>query len=255
MKAGQRWQSPHYRRGCWVEAHHRSNGVHVKRHWRNGHNVSGHYSLIPEYDNPDHEPTERTRPRSILVDSGLNNAPLIIALENAGIGRAITRAPKTRPCAQARLLAVSWTLDCHQTRITGIPVVTGMVNLPPEVDDLTLEMLISDPEDDQGAEAMTVDAPCFANADGTITVVRGAQVDPERVNRALKATGSETSLDDRNRVRELLGHTNPELTLQQALADTFRETAFPDLPISQRVTVPMPGSGYTITVEREPQET
>ena len=180
---------------------------------------------------------------------------MIIALENTGLGRAITRAPKTRPCAQAALLAVSWTLGRHRTRIAGIPVATGMVNLPLEVDDLTLEMQISDPEDDDRVDTMTLDAPCFTNADGSITVVRGAQADPEQVNRALRATGSETSLDDRNRVRQRLGHDNPELTLQQALADTFRETAFPNLPISQRVTIPMPGSGYTITVEPDLRET
>lgn len=250
MNATQRWQPPHFRRGCWVESHRRSNGAMVKRHWRNGHHVAGHFAITPDTTrSQSHSPTlKRSRPEPILVSPGPNNATVAIALETAGMGRAISRPRGKQSALTATLAAVRWTDNGVQRRVEGLTVATGLVSLPPEVDAVTLDLTVSDP--DGTIKTTAIPSPCFINADASITLVKEAQVDSELVNRALALTGAASDLRARNRVRQRLGRNNAESTMQRALADAMREAELPDLPLTQQVTIALPEAGYTVTVER-----
>lgn len=254
MPSSKRWQPPHFRRGCWVESYTRSNGSVVKRHWRNGHHVSGHFSLAATVNgNVMRTPTKRkSRPVPIAIQPSANNAAVAIALESAGLGRATTRIRKTKPGPEARLQAVSWTRGGETQRIDGLTAGTGMANLPQEVDSITLEILLTKP--DAECETVSLPAPCFANADGSLSLVGGACFNPELLNRALSLMDAAGDVKQRNVVRQRLGNFNPEQVMQDALADTFQDLPLPQLPIKHRVSVALPGVGYTVTVEPYPAE-
>ena len=247
MTPTKRWQPPHFRRGCWVESYRRSNGVAVKRHWRNGHHVAGHFSLSSGAERA--QPSiRRARPPAMLVPPTPNHAAVAIALEAAGLGRATTRSRRATVQSTATLQGVSWKDAGEERTIDGITAAAGIINLPPEVDAITIQIRIAKP--DGVSETVPLFTPCFANADGTITVVRGARIEPELVNRVLAQMDQRSDLRQRNRVRQRLGQERPEQSMQEALADTFDAAPLPDLPITQRVSIALPDAGYTVTVER-----
>ena len=250
MSKAKRWQPTHFRRGCWVESYRRSNGATVKRHWRNGHHVTGHFSFSAGASNQRSETgrSRQPRPQPIVVTPVANHAAVAIALEAAGRGRAVTRRPRNAALPQATLAAVSWTKDGQERRIEGITAAVGLASLPPETDTITLQIRLEQP--DGANEIITLDAPCFMNADGSLTVTPNARVNPELVNHALSRMGAGNDVKQRNRVRQRLGNSNPEQAMQHALADTFTDLPLPDLPITQQVSIALPDAGYTITVER-----
>ena len=289
MNATQKWMPQHWRSGCWVSAHTRSNGAKVSRHWRSGSQVQGHYCALGQRDQPpprrkpqDPAGARRHRtlwPRSprtglpvpednptlaITLPPGLNNAAAALALAETGQYTIWPRPPAgPEPWARARLVSVTWT-DPQDTQHWAGELTTGTdsVILPEQVRRITLEIAITPP---QGPErSFQVDTGVFFNADRTITTVPGSSLSPEEAIRLLQRleqhqaghhpqqTDTGRTARRNNRVRELLGAPNPERAVQQAMAEAIRVIPPPALSITRPLTIPCPGTGYRITVEPDP---
>ena len=187
----------------------------VKRHWRNGHHVSGHFATLDEPGSGKRDTTPRRRRRRtpVAVAPSSNNVAVAIAIENAGFGKVVTGGSENKRTVSATLGAVRWFKDGEGKRIDGLTAGVGMANLPCEVDTIILDIILQKP--DGSLETIRAPAPCFANADGSMSFASGPPINTETVNRALSMIKGPTDLTSRNRIRQRLGRSNPERAMQR----------------------------------------
>ncbi len=263
-----KWTPLHWRHGCWVNAHTRSNGAAVKRHWRAGSNVRGHYSA----NNPDQfrqpgnarsgvpkarriawpRPAKPNHATPIVVPPSLNNAALALALARNPSYQVQPQPQGDRPHGLAALVAVIYTdADGQRNLQSGLTTAMGAVTIPDHALQITLECSIEMP----GAQTaiLRLDTPVFFNADQTVATAHGHQVNPEQVNRILERLTPASQepaarARQRNAVRQSLGANDPEQAVRHAITDILTLAAPPDLNLTQPVTIPCPGTGYAITV-------
>ena len=251
------WTTTHFRNGCWVESYLRSNGTRVKRHWRSGGNVSGHFFNSTQFSNqspgrhlPQPPKSQHRRTPAILVDPSNNTAAMAVVLELNHIGRVRHRPHKTIPTPKAKLSAVIYrdAVGVLHT-IADIPVATSMVNIPTEITAITLDFTITATNGDQFS--YRIDSPVFFNADGEVIHVPGTEVDPELANRILDRINDRASeltvARRRNTIRARLGRHNPEKAVSQAAADMLKLNPMPEVNLTQAITIPVPGTNYTVT--------
>lgn len=266
----EKWTPIHWRHGCWVNAHTRSNGATVKRHWRSGANVRGHYSA----NNPDPmkppgsarssvprapriawpRPAKPNHATPIVVPPSLNNAALALALARNPSYQVQPQPQGDRPHGLATLVAVIYTDANNQRHLqSGLTTAMAAVTIPDQTRQITLECSIALP--DQETHILRLDTPLFFNADETVATIHGHghQINPEQVNRILerlKPASREpaASARRRNSVRQSLGANDPEQAVRHAITDILALAPPPDLNLTQPVTIPCPGTGYAITV-------
>ena len=250
------WIKPHYRDGCWVEAHHRANGTFVKRHWRNGSNVVGHYM-----SNDSHQPYEghhaNAQPRKLqnsptyIIEPTDNLIALAIALEHHNIARVRQKPNKKAQYPKAYLNAVTYRDEAgDQHRIDGIPVATSFINLPPEVNNITMNATVTFPDGQNYHYCF--DTPVFFNADGSISQIPDADVDPDMANQILdRITGQTSELTvarRRNHVRQRLGLHNPERAVSQAVHEMLHLNPLPQLNLEREFSIQVPSTNYSVVL-------
>ena len=250
------WTSPHYRNGCWVEAHLRSNGAQVKRHYRNGSNVVGHY--MSNDSPPPHEahyanvqPQKRHKSPTCVIEPTDNLVALAIALEHHNIARVRQKTNKKTESPKAFLNAVTYRDEADTPhRIVGIPVATSFINLPPEVNKITMDATIASPDGQKAHYCF--DTPVFFNADGSISQVQDTDVDPDMANQILdritRQTSELTVARRRNRVRQHLGLHNPERAVSQAVHEMLRLNPLPQLDLKRELSIPVPSTNYSVVL-------
>ncbi len=252
------WTRPHYRNGCWVEAHRRSNGVQVKRHWRQGSNVIGHYMntstphLQSRHDvDSTPQPQKRHKSPTCVIEPTDNLVALAIALEHHNIARVRQKQNKKVQSPIAFLNAVTYQDEAGtQHRINGIPVFTSFINLPPEVNNITMDATVSFP-DGQNSH-YRLDTPVFFNADGSISQVSDTDIDPDLANRILdRITGQTSELTvarRRNHIRQRLGLYNPERAVSQAIHEMLRLNPLPQLDLQRELSIIVPNTNYSVVL-------
>ncbi len=252
------WTSPHYRNGCWVEAHHRSNGTAVKRHWRKGSNVVGHY-MSTDAPQPHRrhnagsapKPTKRRHSPTVVIEPTDNLVALAIAFEHQQIAQVRQKTNRKKPSPKAFLNAVFYQDDDGvQHRIDGIPVATSFINLPPEVNTITMDATVKFP--DGQSTHYRLDTPVFFNADGSISQVSNADIDPDMANRILERLKGQTSelkvARRRNNVRQHLGRHNPERAVSQAVHEMLSLNPLPQLDLEREFSIPVPSTNYSVVL-------
>ena len=249
------WIDPHYRNGCWVKAHRRDNGTLVKGHRRNGGNVIGHYTTQGEHHQRQHDadaetPTPRRMLPTLWVEPTANMANVALALEASRIARIRPRTNRRARHANAQLRAVIYRDNTGQRhRITGLPVTFSNIDLPPVIESVTLEIDAAMPN---GHRRYRIDTPVFCNSDGSVSTTNAEQLDPKVVNNALDRTTGNTmemkAAKRRNQIRQRLGTSDPERAISQAMHDIMQLNPPPSLELRRELTIPVPGTSYTIIV-------
>ena len=262
MTTTRKWTPLHYRNGCWVESYHRSNGSTVKRHYRAGGAVKGHFAVV----NPDLQPsiapvdsnaphqtvTRRTPPPQTVIHLSRNTATLAYCISQYGIGRPIRHTPRKNPSPTAYLNAVSYVdVGGHRHTVDSITAATNSVNVPTLCRQITLHVTLN--QHDSPHSEYRFDTEFFFNADGTIATIHNATADPEVANHFLERFTPDISDDAarirrRNQMRELTGSQNPDKAIFQATTDILKASPLPVLTPTRDITISVPGADYTIVI-------
>ena len=214
----------------------------------------------------------------LVLHPSANNAALALALDQMGPYRVWPKSPpdRTRPDAPgtytiraqtgfARLTSVTWENPNATTQHAGeLTLAANALTLPRKVKQISMTATITHP--DGRNRELTLETPIFFNADGTISTVPAASVDPEDAVRMIKAleqkngdplpkspgTDQAQAARIHNQVREQLGNPNPERHVRQAMVDTVRLIPPPALNIEKSITIPCPNTSYVITISPAP---
>ena len=251
MATGNKWLPEHYRRGCWVGPYQRRDGTEIKRHWRAGSTVRGHFAAaVPGTPNRKPKPRPAT---PVAVNPGPNSASLTLALRRQGLYRPAPRQSKRNAIPEISLKRVSWTANCGARReIFSLPLEMGLARLPETAQSISLEADIAFP----GGETTPVilKADVFINPDHTICVTPDAVATPREISRAIRrispaaTENSPAGIKFRNEVRKKLGKGNPEQAMQDAAGDMLKLTPLPRLDLTRPVTVTDPNTGLLVTI-------
>ena len=253
MSAGSKWTPPHWRRGCWVAEHTRTDGAKVRGHWRAGAQVRGHYCiqpLMPTGPRPGQnrlEEQERRRTKTpVIIPATANHAAVAEAL-----GRTGHWAPARKggtATARAELVAVLW----RQGALRGNEYRNGTeATIPETADQVTLDIALT--KDALPHARYRIDTEVFVNGDGTVAMTAACQKTPEQVARLAERYGNE-KLDRagvanrRNQFRERLGRRDPEQAVALALRDILDAVPLPALPLTKEVAVADREGRYLVTV-------
>lgn len=262
MSSTRKWTPQHYREGCWVESYRRSNGSVVKRHWRAGGSVKGHFTNVnPRDPNSAHSPTPQTptapptrsRPPNVIVHASRNNAALAYVIANSRLGRPVREPNRRSESPTAYITAVSHRdLDGRSFTTGSITAATGSVNLPPICRQITLHVDVH--HKNQVAATYRIDAPFFTNSDGSISTVAGQNADPELANHFLERFSAAppddlAAIKRRNSTRQLLGRSNPDRSVFLAARDALLAAELPTLAPTREITVEIPDAPYTIVIK------
>ena len=251
MATGNKWLPEHYRRGCWVGPYRRRDGTEIKRHWRAGSTVRGHFAAAAP-GTPNHKPRPRSA-KPIALNPSPNSASLALALHRQGRYRPAPRQPKGNAIPEISLNRVSWTTDCGARReIAGLPLKMGLARLPETAQSISLEAGIAFP----GGETTSIilEADVFINPDHTICVTPEAVATPREISQAVRRVSpaatenSPAGVKFRNEVRKKLGAGNPEQAMQDAAGDMLKLAPLPQLDLTRPVTVTDPNTGLLVTI-------
>ena len=208
----------------------------------------------------------------LVLQPSANNAALAIALDQLGPYRVWPNPPRntnhtgqiTVNAGFARMNSVTWTNTDDTTGFAGeLTLAANRLTIPPRVRKITLKATVTHPGSTN--RELLLDTPIFFNADGTISAVPQAPVEPEDAVRMIKALEQRSdrtprnSHDDEarsarihNQVREQLGNHNPERYVRQAIAETVKLIPPPALNIEKTITIPCPNTSYVITISPAP---
>ncbi len=257
MPGREKWTPQHWRRGCWVEAHTRNNGTKVKRHWRAGGNVKGHYCNLPPQKagsmprGPAHEGRVRPKATTISAHPTPENATLARAMELTGLWRVSAKTARHRPTAH--LAAVTWTnADGSHHSWPQEPGPEGDENV------ISIVALIDVRQSGElETERYQLPTDMFRTPDGLLILTPSARGHAEAISKAVERFDT-TSKDptqkarDRNRLRTKLERHNPERAIANALEELIELAEPPNLPITHPVTVPAAGGRYVVTIAPMP---
>lgn len=237
-----------------MEAHTRRNGTKVKRHWRAGGNVKGHYCAAPTQRgggararSEEERRDERQRATTVWAEKRPENATLARALERTGKWRVSNRSATKR--GTVHLAGVRWaaTDGSHGT---------WPANPPPRDDqELAHITVLADLREAGELEAtrLEIRSDAMVSEDGSVHMTAEARGQADAISRAVERFGTETRdlaerARKRNRLRQRLESDNPERALIRAVEEMLALTSPPELDLKNPVTVPAPGGRYVVTV-------
>ena len=257
MTLQDKWRTAHWRRGCWVAEHTRTNGVRVRGHWRDGGRVKGHYSMTAMFPltralTPDmSEDSKSTPPRRVRVAPGDMSATLVMMIRSVGIGRPVRNSKAAT--AQARATAIAWRRGIE----TGVS--ENGQGIPEQVDQLTVHWTM---EEGGALARYRTDTDVAVAPDGRVARTTNCQRSAREVYQALERWGDPHQTDNspvkrhkqRNRTRAALGATDPEATVAEAMRDSLRMAPLPSMEISQAITIATQDGRYLLTIRANEED-